>query len=480
MRAARRWTTCKDCEAATGSLGHAPAWRDSLRHFLAFADTILDKTAGGERPLSRKPCASHGRRGWPGAQLAAQGRGRRDRHRPHRLPGAVPRAALSGIAASASTCWCTRAHAERFNRILQQLRPATARCVSIQVTEITPATAMLLADKVARGEFVAIAGDRVPVRPDACPCRPLPGPRGALAGRALRAGRAAQAARCFAMACVREGGGQRLRARVAPPRRAGGAAAPRPRRGAGRPGAALRAAGWKRCWRARRWTGSISPLLGAGQPAAHRTPTRTTLTAEHRDLIFDGAPPGRRRRRRAVERARRGGAVPTTRRFARASRAARDFLDRLLREDGVVYGVTTGYGDSCTVSIPPDLVAELPHHLYTFHGCGAGPLPRRPRRPAPCWPRAWPRCAQGMSGVSVAAAGSSLAQLLRARRAAADPGRRLGGRQRRPDAAVVRGRRAVRRARGAVRRPRQPCRRGAGRNRHRRRCACGRRKAWRS
>ena len=48
------------------------------------------------------------------------------------------------------------------------------------------------------------------------------------------------------------------------------------------------------------------------------------------------------------------------------------FLDRLLAEDGVIYGVTTGYGDSCTVSIPPQLVAELPHHLYTYHGCGLG------------------------------------------------------------------------------------------------------------
>jgi histidine ammonia-lyase len=48
------------------------------------------------------------------------------------------------------------------------------------------------------------------------------------------------------------------------------------------------------------------------------------------------------------------------------------FLDRLLREDGVVYGVTTGYGDSCTVIIPPELIAELPHHLYTYHGIGAG------------------------------------------------------------------------------------------------------------
>ena len=49
---------------------------------------------------------------------------------------------------------------------------------------------------------------------------------------------------------------------------------------------------------------------------------------------------------------------------ARIARGA-DFLSRLLEEEGVIYGVTTGYGDSCTVNIPPALVAELPHHLYT-------------------------------------------------------------------------------------------------------------------
>lgn len=48
------------------------------------------------------------------------------------------------------------------------------------------------------------------------------------------------------------------------------------------------------------------------------------------------------------------------------------FLERLLKEDGVIYGVTTGYGDSCTVSIPADLVDELPLHLTRFHGCGLG------------------------------------------------------------------------------------------------------------
>ena len=42
------------------------------------------------------------------------------------------------------------------------------------------------------------------------------------------------------------------------------------------------------------------------------------------------------------------------------------FIDTLIEEEGFVYGVTTGYGDSCTVSIPLALVDELPKHLYTF------------------------------------------------------------------------------------------------------------------
>ncbi len=55
------------------------------------------------------------------------------------------------------------------------------------------------------------------------------------------------------------------------------------------------------------------------------------------------------------------------------SKGAR-FVDTLLQEDGVVYGVTTGYGDSCSVSIAAEWVHELPKHLYRFHGCGLGEL----------------------------------------------------------------------------------------------------------
>lgn len=83
---------------------------------------------------------------------------------------------------------------------------------------------------------------------------------------------------------------------------------------------------------------------------------------------------------------------------ARIERGAA-FLDRLLREDGVVYGVTTGYGDSCTVSIPPELVAELPHHLYTFHGIGAGRWLTPEETRAVLAARLASLC-QGVSGVS--------------------------------------------------------------------------------
>ena len=48
------------------------------------------------------------------------------------------------------------------------------------------------------------------------------------------------------------------------------------------------------------------------------------------------------------------------------------FLEELLASGAEVYGVNTGYGDSCTVSIPPDLLRELPRNLMRYHGCGLG------------------------------------------------------------------------------------------------------------
>jgi histidine ammonia-lyase len=48
------------------------------------------------------------------------------------------------------------------------------------------------------------------------------------------------------------------------------------------------------------------------------------------------------------------------------------FIDKLLAEQGYVYGVTTGFGDSGSVTVPLHLTDDLSKNLYTFHGCGLG------------------------------------------------------------------------------------------------------------
>ncbi|MBU2707246.1 aromatic amino acid lyase [Zooshikella marina] len=53
-------------------------------------------------------------------------------------------------------------------------------------------------------------------------------------------------------------------------------------------------------------------------------------------------------------------------------KAGVDYLHALLTKEGEIYGVTTGYGDSCTVGVPLNRVHELPINLMRFHGCGLG------------------------------------------------------------------------------------------------------------
>ncbi len=48
------------------------------------------------------------------------------------------------------------------------------------------------------------------------------------------------------------------------------------------------------------------------------------------------------------------------------------FLEDLLEKEGEIYGVTTGYGESCTRPVPLHLVNELSTQLSRFHGCGLG------------------------------------------------------------------------------------------------------------
>jgi predicted LPLAT superfamily acyltransferase len=148
-------------QARHGAIGRVPGWRQGLKHFLSFADTLLDKmlAASGRyrfdrlRVVGNEPLQAMIVRG-QGALLVTAHVGclelcqaSADRHGGFKL-----------------TVLVHTAHAESFNRVLRRLQPHSGVTL-MQVSEVTPATAVVLAEKVARGEFIAIAGDRVPLRP---------------------------------------------------------------------------------------------------------------------------------------------------------------------------------------------------------------------------------------------------------------------------------------------------------------------------
>ena len=94
------------------------------------------------------------------------------------------------------------AHAERLQppaAAPQSGLPASSCCRS---PSSTPATAMQLASASRRGEFVAIAGDRVPVQQRAQRPRRIPRAARRVPDRPVRAGFGCSAARCSLMACT--------------------------------------------------------------------------------------------------------------------------------------------------------------------------------------------------------------------------------------------------------------------------------------
>ena len=60
--------------------------------------------------------------------------------------------------------------------------------------------------------------------------------------------------------------------------------------------------------------------------------------------------------------------------WRRRVKAGRDHLVARAGRAEVVYGVTTGVGDSCDNVVPVELAAEMQLNLLRFHGCGTGRL----------------------------------------------------------------------------------------------------------
>lgn len=136
----------------------APSAWNSLRHLSRFAETLLDKilALGGRYPIGKVVTE----RDTMLAQIAA-GQG-----------GVIVTAHIGCLELCQAlaedvpgfrvTALVHTVHAERFNRLARRMQPQS-RVELMQVTELGPETAVRLAERVARGEFVAVAGDRVPI-----------------------------------------------------------------------------------------------------------------------------------------------------------------------------------------------------------------------------------------------------------------------------------------------------------------------------
>lgn len=134
-------------------------WLGSYRHFLFFANAIIDKLAAWSGAITLQDVDYHGH------QLIQRHIDRGEgililgSHLGNLEVGRV--IAYLGQKARVNVLVHTR-HAEKFNTLLNRYGEA-GRMNLLQVTEITAATALLLQDKIEAGEMVVIAADRTPV-----------------------------------------------------------------------------------------------------------------------------------------------------------------------------------------------------------------------------------------------------------------------------------------------------------------------------
>lgn len=131
----------------------------SFKHFISFANAIIDKLAAWSGVLTVNDIEYHGRdelfadisKG-RGAVLLGSHLGNLE---VCRVIGDIEKTLRINVLIHTK-------HAEKFNHLLNQSTD-NSRLNLIQVTEITAATSILLSDKIEAGELVIIAADRTPV-----------------------------------------------------------------------------------------------------------------------------------------------------------------------------------------------------------------------------------------------------------------------------------------------------------------------------
>lgn len=137
-----------------------PSLTTSFKHFLAFTEAMLDKLATWNGSLSLKDVTVHGREQYMAACL--EGKRGAIILGSHLGNIEVSRALASINNRAKLNVLMHSKHAQTFNSLLKHVS-GSQHIELIEVTEISPAIAIVLQKKIEQGEFVCIVGDRVPV-----------------------------------------------------------------------------------------------------------------------------------------------------------------------------------------------------------------------------------------------------------------------------------------------------------------------------
>tara|TARA_R110000868_G_scaffold61059_4_gene185726 strand:+ start:20835 stop:21863 length:1029 start_codon:yes stop_codon:yes gene_type:complete len=161
-RASMAFLTQVHRHTGAGSAGTGigtPGWRQSFRHFMAFGDALLDKLEAWSGRIGEENIVYHNpeifealRQSGRGGLLIASHLGNME----------VCRALGEKSLGLKLNVLVHTKHAANFNRLLRRVSPDSSVSL-IQTTEVDPGTAIMLQDRIARGEFVIIVGDRIPV-----------------------------------------------------------------------------------------------------------------------------------------------------------------------------------------------------------------------------------------------------------------------------------------------------------------------------
>lgn len=141
------------------ALGRPPSRLDCFRHALDFAARALETFGAWSGAISSAALEVETPEAL--AAMSADPRGRL-LVVSHHGNAELSRALMVPALRRRLTILVHTRHAENYNRLLRQFSPDAAGR-TIQVTEIGPDTAIELRERIERGEWIAIAGDRVPV-----------------------------------------------------------------------------------------------------------------------------------------------------------------------------------------------------------------------------------------------------------------------------------------------------------------------------